>query len=120
MQSVAAEKLEDLGKKVEGISNALRDLGKDVKKLASISDATGLRISQRTLSDLRLQSVRYDPSEFDWQGYKMMLDVATDDAIQLYHIFHTFGSVEDKRKSFAALPPELTEKFRARFNIFFE
>lgn len=120
MKTPAVEKLEDLTKKLEGISGAVKNLGAELKTLTRISDATGLRISERSFAKLRREPVRHDPSEFDWQGYKVMLEISTDEAIQLYQIFHTFGSPEDKRKSFEALPPELAEKFRARFNVPFE
>lgn len=120
VQPLIVEKLENINKTIGCISSEIKNLGSDIKKLSRISDATGLRLSQRTLARLQKSSVLFDPMEFDWDGYKVILGISCDEALELYGIFHAMNHPELRRENFERLPVELKDKFKAHFDVKFE
>lgn len=114
-QTVTA--LRRLGEKIDKITNQLEKLRRDAADLTNISDGTGLRLSQRTIAALRGTDQRFDPREFDWDGYKIILDISEDDAIDLLHVFGVISSLEEKQKRYSELRPELRERFERFFKL---
>jgi hypothetical protein len=61
-------------------------------------DGSGLRLSQRTLQAMKSIERFFDPYEFDWDRYKILLDIPTDEAISLHQIFGVIDSDEGRRQ----------------------
>jgi hypothetical protein len=112
--------LNDIAEKLDKLSAHLEKLRRDMERLGRIADASGLRLSQRTLRAFTNTSQLFDPSEFDWQGYKIVLDISDDEAMALHRIFGVMISFQDKRKRYGDLPAELRTKFERSFNVSFD
>ena len=84
MQSPVERALEGLGKKIDKATEQLEQLHRSAETLTDMVDATGLRISQRTLRALKDLPQLFDPQEFDPDGYVIMSDISVDEARALY------------------------------------
>ena len=51
----------------------LERLRRDTEKLTQMVDGSGLRLSQRTLQAMKSIERFFDPYEFDWDRYKILL-----------------------------------------------
>ena len=76
MQSPVERALEGLGKKIDKATEQLEQLHRSAETLTDMVDATGLRISQRTLRALKDLPQLFDPQEFDPDGYVIMSDIS--------------------------------------------
>jgi schlafen family protein len=120
IHSPAVNAIKYLGKQVDKISNQLEKLKRDTEALARIADGTGLRVSQRTLRALKNSAQLFDPSEFDWDGYKILLEISDDEAITLHRIFGVIATPEDRCKRYGEIAPELRAKFEKCFKVEFD
>lgn len=111
--------LNDLGKKLDAIKSTLDKLSRSTEAWENATDSSGLRLSQRTIKALLKQEQRFDPREFDWQGYQLILDITADEAIQLHHLFACFGGGGNLRAEYDELPLPLREKFEQIFRVDF-
>jgi hypothetical protein len=105
---------------LEKLSRGVEDLVRQARKLETIADGSGLRLSQRTVTSLTGGNQLFDPTEFDFLGYKVVLDITTDEAIKLSHVFHTMISPKEAKRQYSELPAELREKFERRFRLDFD
>lgn len=112
--------LNALGEKMDKLSRHLEQLRGDTEKLTQMVDGSGLRLSQRTLQAMKNIDQLFDPYEFDWDGYKILLDISTDEAFSLHRIFGVIDSEEGRRQRYLALPVTLREKFEKKFKVDFE
>ena len=98
MQSPVERALEGLGKKIDKATEQLEQLHRSAETLTDMVDATGLRISQRTLRALKDLPQLFDPQEFDPDGYVIMSDISVDEARALYRIFRYFNAGQAKEQ----------------------
>jgi Putative DNA-binding domain len=117
IRSPVVNAIKDLGEKVEKTCNQLERLRRDTEALARIADGTGLRLSQRTLRALKNSAQLFDPREFDWDGYKIVLEISDEEAIALQRIFGVINMREDRRRRYGELAPELRAKFENCFRV---
>ena len=110
--------LSEIVKRADNISREIEKLGRSMGRISEIADGSGLRLSQRTLMALKDLDQKFDPSEFDWQGYKIILDISNDEALSLYSVFWTMGDAEQKQKDYEKLPSDLRRKFETRFRVY--
>jgi hypothetical protein len=82
-------------------------------------DGSGLRLSQRTLRAMKGIEQIFDPYEFDWDGYQILLDISTDDALTLHQIFGVIDNNHGRRQRYGQLSSDLREKFEKRFKVDF-
>lgn len=113
------EALSSLEKKIESIKGSIDKLANHAESWKHITDGSGLRLSHRTIKALLQQEQRFDPTEFDWKGYQLILDSSDDDAIKLHHIFNTFGGYRSAREEYDELSVELKAKFERIFQVKF-
>ncbi|WP_439366028.1 helix-turn-helix domain-containing protein [Bradyrhizobium sp. DASA03005] len=111
--------LNELSEKVEKLTKHLERLRSDTEKLTQMVDGSGLRLSQRTLQALKNVEQFFDPYEFDWDGYKILLDISTDEAISLHRIFGVIDSEPGRRQRYENLPTDLRAKFEKKFRVDF-
>ncbi len=84
--------------------------------LLRMVDATGLRLSYRTLAALKDKRVQYDPADFGADGYRTLLEISDEEARKLAWIFsRRFGSRE--RADYEKLPQEVRSKFETIFRV---
>jgi len=57
----------------------------------------------------------FDPHEFDWEGYMIVLGISAGAALSLDHVFGTIGPPDRKRKDYEKLSQDLREKFEKCF-----
>jgi hypothetical protein len=88
--------------------------------LLRMVDGAGLRLSQRTVAALHSKPVVYDPAEFDWEGYQVILDISQADALKLGRIFSNRIGGGDGRSAYEKLPAELRAKFENAFKVNFD
>ena len=74
---------------------------------------------RRTIRALQKKEQLFEPREFDWQGYKIVLGISDDDALALHHIFGYLGGTDQLAQQYENLPAELREKFEAYFKVDF-
>lgn len=117
IQSPVVAALDHLGKKVEAVTNTLEKLLRHTKQLERATDGSGLRLSQRTINALLKREQRFDPAEFDFDGYRVMLDITTDEALEFYHVFGVIGNRRERLKRYKAISAALREKFERVFRI---
>lgn len=120
VRSPTVNAIKALTDKVDKLGSHLEKIRRDTEALRTIVDGTGLRISQRTLRALKNPDQLFDPSEFDWRGYKILLGISADEAVSLNHIFWTIDSPAGKRARYEALPQELRGKFEKAFKVSFD
>ena len=101
------------------LSDSVGDLVREARKLEAIADGSGLRLSQRTIAAIQGGDQLFDPSEFGFLGYKVILDVTTDEALSLNGIFQTMIPAHEAEREYNDLPEELREKFERRFRVAF-
>ena len=118
MQSPVERALEGLGKKIDKATEQLEQLHRSAETLTDMVDATGLRISQRTLRALKDLPQLFDPQEFDPDGYVIMSDISVDEARALYRFFAT--SMLDRQKNNTSRSPQKTrQRFEKHFKVEF-
>ena len=110
----------NIEEQLKAIAKQLDVFGRRASRLDAITDASGLRLSQRTLASLRGEGQRCDPREYDVGGYKMILDVSWEEAFALSGIFHTWISGEHAKREYEALNEDLRQKFETHFLPTFE
>jgi hypothetical protein len=115
IQSPTVEVLSEINEKVGRISQEIGKFGRTMEGISRIADGSGLRLSHRTLKMLKDVDEKFDPNEFDWQGYSIILGISSDEALSLYRIFGTMGAFEQKQKDYEKLSPDLRKKFETRF-----
>ncbi|MBZ0218777.1 MAG: ATP-binding protein, partial [Fimbriimonadaceae bacterium] len=120
MHSPIVNAINALTDKMEKLTGYVEKIGHDTKALSKIVDGTGLRVSQRTLRALKNVDQLFDPYEFDWGGYKILLDISAEESVSLYQIFGTMGRPADKRTRYEALPLELRDRFEKAFKVSFD
>ena len=81
-------------------------------------DATGLRISQRTLRALKDLPQLFDPQEFDPDADAMMSDISVDEARALYRIFRYFNAGQAKNNT-SRSPQKTRQRFEKHFKVEF-
>lgn len=106
--------------RLEKLSRGVDDLVRQARKLETIADGSGLRLSHRTITSLKGGDQLFDPTEFDFLGYKVLLDITTDEAVELSHVFHTMITPQEAKRQYGELPAELREKFERRFRLDFD
>lgn len=111
--------LNGLGEQIDKLTRHLELLRHDTEKLTQMVDGSGLRLSERTLRAMRGIEQRFDPHEFDWGGYRVLLDISTDEALSLHRIFGVIDSNEGRRQRYGQLPSKLRENFEKRFKVDF-
>jgi len=111
--------LRAIGDKIHKLSSNIGQIRRDTEKIAHIADGSGLRLSQRTIRALNNVEQLFDPYEFDWEGYKILLEISNEDAIALYQIFGVVDSPQGKRARYEQLSPELHAKFEKVFRVEF-
>ncbi|NBC31799.1 MAG: hypothetical protein GVY13_03905 [Alphaproteobacteria bacterium] len=109
-----------IAKVLEQVSKNVQEQSTILEAISNISDGTGLRLSQRTLALLKNEKQIFDPREFDWRGYTMILDISPAEASQLESIFQLFGFGDDRRRMYEQLPEALRSKFEQHFRVDFE
>lgn len=119
VRSPVEKAIAKLGEKADRLAGELEKLRREVEKIAGIADGTGLRLSQRTIRALQKKEQLFEPREFDWQGYKIVLGISDDDALALHHIFGYLGGTDQLAQQYENLPAELREKFEAYFKVDF-
>lgn len=117
--SQTVDALLQIGETLNKQSQSVEDLVRAIQVLERISDGTGLRVSHRTLDSLKEREKLFDPYEFDWQGYMIILDISPSEALKLYHVFGTIGTPERKKEDYEKLPAGLREKFTKYFKLDF-
>lgn len=120
MHSPTVNAINALTDKVEKLAGHLEKIRRDTEALSTIVDGTGLRISQRTLRALKYVEQLFDPNEFDWGGYKILLDISTEEAFSLYQIFGVMERPAGKRTRYEKLPQELRDRFEKVFKVSFD
>jgi hypothetical protein len=120
VQSPTEKAIEKLGERIDKLISQLDKIHQEIQTLSRIADGSGLRLSQRTLRALQKKEQLSDPSEFDWQGYKIILNISHKEAMALHTIFGYSGSRDDRRHRYAELPEELRTKFEACFKVDFD
>jgi hypothetical protein len=58
---------------LDKLTSHLERLRRDTEKLTQMVDGSGLRLSQRTLQAMKSIERFFDPYEFDWDRYKILL-----------------------------------------------
>jgi hypothetical protein len=114
------EALDGLGKKFDAMANTLEKLRRHAERLERATDGSGLRLSQRTIKALLEQDQRFDPTEFDWEGYRIILDITMDEALEFYHVFGVWGGRHEQMAQYKQISAELREKFERVFKVDFE
>ncbi|WP_164735929.1 ATP-binding protein [Rhizobium anhuiense] len=109
--------LGDLGGKLDTMAKTLEKLCRHAETFERATDGSGLRLSQRTIKSLLKQDQRFDPTEFDWEGYRIILDITTDEAFQFYHIFGVMGGKHERMARYKEIPAALRERFEAVFKV---
>lgn len=111
--------LMNIEEQLKSVVKQLQKMNGHADAVSQIADATGLRLSQRTLLALKGEAARFDPREFDSQGYRIVLGISKREASQLSDIFHTLIHFQTAKKEYEALTPKLREKFEAHFDPVF-
>lgn len=89
--------------------------------LQKVIDGTGVRLSHSTVTALQGKAALLEPEDFDWVGYRAILDISSDDARKLQRIFNQrFGGSGDEREQYEKLPADLRERFQKVFKLRFE
>lgn len=112
--------LKDLGKKVDSVTKTLEKVARYAERLGRVTDGSGLRLSQRTIKALLKQDQRFDPTEFDWQGYRIILDITTEEALQFDSVFGVLGGREERVAQYREISAALREKFERVFKVYFD
>lgn len=115
MKSPIERSLEDLGNKIDKIADQLEKLHRSAEALTSAVDATGLRMSQRTLRTLKDLPQLFDPREFNASGYRIIAGISMDDAYALSRLFYYFPSAQAKEQY-----EQISQEVRARFEKHFK
>ena len=95
-------------------------ISSEISKLTDIRDGSGLRLSHRTVAALKGRDFLFDPREFDFDGYQIVLGITAGEAIQLSQIFHVIDSPKKLEQRYNKLPMELRTKFESKFKIKFD
>ena len=106
--------------KIADISDKLTRLNLLIAKMANISDGSGIRLSQRTLAALKNAEFLFNPREFDFEGYEIILGISTEEALALNGIFDVIDDAVNRKKRYLELPQELRSKFESRFKLLFD
>lgn len=109
------EALDKISQKIGDATGAIGKLVRKAEVLGDIADGTGLRLSHRTLRGLLGEKQLFDPGEFAWQAYKIILDITDDEAIQLANVFSGYEGVGRVRGEYEKIPQELKVKFERYF-----
>ena len=117
IRSPTVNAIQTLTEKVDKLAGHLQNIRRNTEELTKIVDGTGLRLSQRTLQAFKNADHLFDPHEFDWDGYRILLDISSDDAMHLYQVFGVLDSNAGKAKRYAKLPQELRDRFEKRFKV---
>ncbi|HEX7883415.1 MAG TPA: ATP-binding protein, partial [Afipia sp.] len=96
LKSPSVRALEAVAEKIVKLTDALRPINELSQTLERAVDASGLRLSARTLSSLRGDVQRFDPNEFDYRGYQIIADISVSDALSIDQIFGRYRSVENR------------------------
>jgi hypothetical protein len=118
MQSPIERGLEGLGKKLDKATDQLERLHRSAETLTGMVDGTGLRISQRTLRALKDLPQKFEPREFDPDGYVIMAEISGDEAHALYRIFRYFDAGQAKEQ-YEKIAPEVRQRFEKHFKVEF-
>lgn len=117
VQSPSVDALIQIKDGVGRLAEETARLGHNIDRLSQIADGSGLRLSQRTLMALKDVEQKFDPNEFDWDGYSIVLDISSDEAALLHNIFGTLGSQEQKKANYRELPESLRNIFEKKFKV---
>jgi hypothetical protein len=120
LPSPTVKAIQAVGDKIDRMTRQLERMAAQTEKLAHVVDGTGLRISQRTLSTLSHGEQRFSPAEFDWLGYKIILEISSEEAIQLEQVFGVIDTPAGRRARYEKLPAQLRQSFERRFRIEFD
>lgn len=116
-----AEAIEKIERKLDQINGTLKKMTDMASAWqAAAVDDTGVRLSQRTVNSLTAQVQKFHPTEFGWQGYQIILDIATEDAIALHRIFNFMSGPTDSKGEYESLPIDLRRKFERVFKVDFD
>lgn len=110
--------VENLGKQVDKVTTQLERLHRSAESLTGMVDGTGLRISHRTLRLLKDLPQRFDPREFDADGYSIIADISIDDARAIRHALR-YPSAQAK-ELYEKVAPEARTRFEQHFKIEFD
>lgn len=120
VEGAAVDALKLVADKVDKLNGTVEKISRDMHRVTQITDGSGLRLSQRTLRSMQGLDDRFDPYEFDWDGYKIILGLSNEDALSLTHIFGVIDTAENRRRRYQALPQPLRDKFEQHFKVRFE
>ncbi|NKJ38744.1 ATP-binding protein [Rhizobium sp. SG570] len=104
-----------VGQKIDDVTSAIGKLVWKAEAWEDMRDATGLRLSQRTLRGLLREDQRFDPDEFSWQAYAIILGIEDREAIDLHHVFTSFPDAKSIAEEYCKRPEELRLKFERYF-----
>ena len=119
MRSPVVKAINALGEKIDRIYDRLEKLRSVIQSISRISDATGLRLSQRSVSALKGSGQLFSPHEFDCDGYEIILNISRKDALALDRIFGFLDKSESEAR-YRKLAPELRTKFEKYFRVEFD
>jgi len=120
VRSPVVRAIDDVGEKVERVAKSFEQFGRDSKAFVNAAvDGSGLRLSQRTIKGLLRNNQLFDPMEFDWDGYRILLDISIDEAFKLHNVFGTMMKSAKREHEYRALPELLRKKFETLFKIDF-
>ncbi len=120
VRSPVVRAIDDVGEKVERVAKSFEQFGRDSKAFVNAAvDGSGLRLSQRTIKGLLRNNQLFDPMEFDWDGYRILLDISIDEAFRLHNVFGTMMKSAKREHEYRALPELLRKKFETLFKIDF-
>lgn len=120
VRSPVVRAIDDVGEKVERVAKSFEQFGRDSKAFVNAAvDGSGIRLSQRTIKGLLRNNQLFDPMEFDWDGYRILLDISIDEAFKLHHVFGTMMRSAKREHEYRALPELLRKKFETLFKIDF-
>jgi hypothetical protein len=117
IESPIERELKNLGNKIDKISGQLDKLHHSAKALTSGVDGTGFRLSQRTLRTLKELPQRFNPWEFDADGYCIIADISMDDAYALNRLF-SFPLAQAKEQ-YESIDATVRAKFEKYFEVKF-
>ena len=119
-----SEEVEAVRKLTDKLGEAVREL-QEIRRasepLLQMVDGSGLRLSHRTISSLKNQKQRFDPTEFSAAGYQIFLDISREEAFKLAWMFkERLGGIGDLKGKYEKLPKSLRKKFERVFKVSFK
>jgi hypothetical protein len=120
LRSNELEALKRIADKIDKVTGELSSIRQALAPFLPMVDATGLRLSQRTVASFRKRGKkeRLRPDEFSGSAYRLLLNISRQESSKLARIFDPYyGAKEDWREEYMKLPQALRKKFERLFNV---